>query len=718
MNAESSDVDGDAYGAPRWNDDAPFERTRHSVYQGYNLLVAASGTNSGPSRDWLRALALLRAVGLLQLSALVLWLPGCIFCDDSQSNLFLFFLQLRPRFASWGGFLALFWTSIALLAVLIVCLFLFFCKRETGHKTLTAAVRWWVALLLVLEAPALLGSFGPAIACRGGALEEFPSVDCLSHKHLVIAVFAIAAVVAVVCLSAAPVLLFDPRPSAHAALARSTPRPDLALAAVKTFLLLLALFSRDRGALRGGFQVAGAALYAVVFYRWLPPLRTGALLWEAYLSLLPLPCAALGLAFCAAPGCAAPAAFWPALAGVVVLTAPASALLIRARATAAAAAARSERLSFLCGDACHDVATRMALAEEPDHSAASRSLAARLAPLGLGRAPGTSRRRPRRRRPGVRSGGLRAAPALCVPPRPPRSGPLRFAGPGPPLHGLGPQSPSGAARRAFFLEHQRAVEREEWGEEGHDVTELLAAIGREERSASLRAAAFWTVVRTAERAAGSDTRARQRAELSMRALAAEESKQRALRMYGHLLQTHPHSVRVLRRFAAFQAAHLFDIEGAIRTEEQADQLVEQHRVDRLHAVRAPGRGPASPRPAPPRPVMGLNGLWMLLQRAQADREARAPPSSARAISIRMGSLRGGASSAASTLKRRWAHGSAAQRRDVAADVRARYHRAFAVLHAAALLSVLALLAALLANYLVVRSNFRVHRRAADVATKR
>eukprot|EP00741_Cyanophora_paradoxa_P000781 tig00000058_g752.t1 len=593
MNAESSDVDGDAYGAPRWNDDAPFERTHHSVYQGYNLLVAASGTNSGPSRDWLRALALLRTVGLLQLSALVLWLPGCIFCDDSQSNIFLFFLQLRPRFASWGGFLALFWTSIALLAVLIVCLFLFFCKRKTGHKTLTAAVRWWVALLLVLEAPALLGSFGPAIACRGGALEEFPSVDCLSHKHLVIAVFAIAAVVAVACLSAAPVLLFDPRPSAHAALARSTPRPDLALAAVKTFLLLLALFSRDRGALRGGFQVAGAALYAVVFYRWLPPLRTGALLWEAYLSLLPLPCAALGSAFCAAPGCAAPAAFWPALAGVVVLTAPASALLVRARAAAAAAAARSERLSFLCGDACHDVATRMALAEEPDHSAASRSLAARLAPLGLGARPRDGPPAP------PLAAALEFARAACE--RRPRSAFLhaRLAADLYDVPALAPLSMAMArkARRAFFLEHQRAVEREEWGEEGHDVTELLAAIGQEERSASLRAAAFWTVVRTAERTADKDARAGQRTELSVRALAAEESKQRALRMYGQLLQTHPHSVRVLRRFAAFQAAHLFDIEGAIRTEEQADQLVEQHRVDRLHAVRAPGRGPASPRPA-------------------------------------------------------------------------------------------------------------------------
>eukprot|EP00741_Cyanophora_paradoxa_P017578 tig00020999_g16978.t1 len=117
---------------------------------------------------------------------------------------------------------------------------------------------------------------------------------------------------------------------------------------------------------------------------------------------------------------------------------------------------------------------------------------------------------------------------------------------------------------------------------------------------------------------------------------------------------------------------------------------------------------------------------MLPQRAQAEREARAPPSGDATTALLDASASepsedtgGGTSSAASTLKRQWAHGSAAQRREVATDVRARYHRAFAVLHVAFLLSVraspyralpnskwsvtvggqvLALLAALLANF--------------------
>eukprot|EP00741_Cyanophora_paradoxa_P012708 tig00020616_g12278.t1 len=738
----------------RWDDDALVERARRSIYQGYNLLVAASGTNPGPSRHWVRALVVLRTIGLLQLSALVLWLPGCVFCDDWQSDIFLFFLQLRPRFSSWGGFLALFWVSIALLALLLACLFLFFCKRMTETKALTTAVRWWLALLLVLEAPALLGSFGPSLACRGGRLEEFPSVACLAQEQLVIAVFGAAAIIAVACLAFAPALLFDPRPSAHAALARSTPLPDAVLAAVKTFLLLLALFSRDRGALRGGFGVAGAALYFVLFYYWLPPLRTPCILREAYLALLPLPCAVLGLAFCAAPGCAAPAAFWPALAGVALLCAPASALLVRARAAAAVAAARGdrERLLFFCGDACHDVAARALLAEET--GGAGRSLAARLAAVGvpprhseeapaMGPALEFAQARPRgpdERRHPWRS-RARSPQAACE--RRPRSAflpvrlaaalydvpalvPLSMARPArparPPAFALREaadgrrQAMARKARRmsagfttsyqAFFLEHQRTVEREEWGEEGRDVTEVLEAIGREERDASLRAAAFWTVVLASGRAPGSGDGSS--AELSARASAAEESKQRARRLYGHLLQAHPHSVRVLRHFAAFQATQMFDIEGALWTAGRADRLLEQRRADRQRpAAAAEVLGAPSSSSSSAQATGG--GPRELRLDSELEEGTAAALLSAPEPSEEDGTASGEASFEA--LRRQWARESGVQRLLVAADVRARYHRAFAVLHAAALLSVLAMLGVLFANYLVARADFHDHSKA-------
>eukprot|EP00741_Cyanophora_paradoxa_P006010 tig00000970_g5828.t1 len=660
-----------------------------------------------PGVAWLIGMSLARALDRLQLAALVL--AGAASQTSSFDALF-WFLQFRPAFRSWSGYLALFWVCFGTLMVVLVLLyvFLFVDPPRVLSSALTTAARWIVVLVVAFTAPAVLGAFGPVIACRGGSLVELPHRRCFASGDLPLVVLAVASIAALSLTYLATAFVTDPRPSGPPPLARSTLRPSSFFLAAKLLLLLLLLFSRERAVLRAALGLAAAAAHAALYFFWLPAPRRSALLAGAYACTATLAFAALALP-CAASGGCSPALFWPLAAALALLAAPATPLLVRARVALALARVRSRRPFHTSPAACVEIALRAMLAAaaregrgvagaaEEALEVAERAwegrpesarIPARVAALFFDAPPSPPSPRPARppRRPHARA--ARAAQAMARKARE--------------LHGT-----PGVAWQVYFLERRRGAEREAWGEEGGSVSELLDEIAAAEREAAVRTAAFWTALLAlgaAGAAGGPSEEARLLGDLPARSSAVEASKQRAAGLYRQLLRATPGSSRVLLRYASFQQQFLFDFEGAARTAARAENIVEQRRTNARRGERQAAReeeaaqgdaagenvdGQRSRRQRVPstrrgRPLEGSG------EEGAAGARSRAP--SSRPISSRLRELRS-----------RWRTSAGAQQLAVAGRLQARYRRAFLALHAAALISVVALLALSAATFGETRS---------------